>query len=332
MRYVPFAGGAPEGSVLGLGCAAMMGSVGRRESLHALHGAYDAGINFFDTARSYGFGAGEALLGEFCAGRRDRIVLCTKFGILPPAPNWKQAFKPLARGALKLLPGLRRTVRRYAGDPPTPNQFSVAALRNSLETSLRELRTDYVDILLMHAAPLAVLAQDDLLRELERVVAEGKVRVAGISGDHAVIAAALAGRHPALRSAQFACNVTSFGFLEQIRQTLAESHPPMFLVANQPFGGALGVKQTAGRIAALALDPTLAPTFAPALREKLDLADPRLLPEIVLNAILCGTGIQAAVPAMMHPQHLERNCRAIAQCRFTAVELSQLRQALAARQ
>ena len=70
MRYVSLPNGGPDVSVLGLGCAAMMGSAGRHESLVALAAAYDSGINFFDTARSYGYGASEGLLGEFCAGRR----------------------------------------------------------------------------------------------------------------------------------------------------------------------------------------------------------------------------------------------------------------------
>jgi hypothetical protein len=322
MRYVSFAGDAPKVSVLGLGCAAMMGSAGRRESLAALHAAYDAGINFFDTARSYGYGAGERLLGEFCAGRRDRVVLCTKFGILPAPHSWRQSIKPLARGALRLFPGLRDAARKQAGVPQT-NQFSVGVLRSSLETSLRELHTDYVDLLLMHAAPISALAQDDLLLELERVVAEGKVRVAGISGEPDVIAATLAQRPAVLRTAQFACGIDRFKFLETLAGDAAQ--PRMFLVGNHPFGGAPGVGETLRRIGALAGDPALPED----LREKLDLADPQLLPEVILNAILTGTGIDAIVPAMIQPKHLESNCCAIDSCRFGPAELAQLRHALA---
>lgn len=60
----------PRVSVLGLGCAAMLGRAGRRDSLAALGAAYDAGITFYDTARSYGYGACEGLLGEFFAGKK----------------------------------------------------------------------------------------------------------------------------------------------------------------------------------------------------------------------------------------------------------------------
>src|SRR5580704_12564500 len=144
MRYweLPSTGGAKM-SVLGFGCAALLGRASRKESLTALAAAFDSGITFYDTARSYGYGASEGLLGEFFAGRRDKVVLCTKFGILPAPLGWTQRIKPVARAALKLFPGLRKTVRKQAGDLSTANNFSAEVLRSSLETSLRELRTDY---------------------------------------------------------------------------------------------------------------------------------------------------------------------------------------------
>jgi aryl-alcohol dehydrogenase-like predicted oxidoreductase len=327
MRYAPLPNGGDKVSVLGLGCAAMMGSAGRRESLAALHAAYDAGINFFDTARSYGYGASEGLLGEFVEGRRDKVILCTKFGILSAQRNWKQSLKPLARGVLKLFPSLRASARAQAGQLFTANQFSVEVLRTSLETSLRELRTDYVDILMLHAAPIEVLAQEDLVAELERLVAQGKVRMAGISAEHDVIAATLARRPPVLETAQFACNIRNFGFLDRIGADENRSaRSGMFLVANHPFGGPGGIAESRRHIAGLRNNLG----FGDGLRAKLDPADPQLLPEVILNAILSGTVIDAVIPAMIQPQHLKSNCRAIAECRFTADELARIRQALRA--
>lgn len=331
MRYVRLAPGGPEVSLLGMGCAAMMGSASRKQSLVALGAALDAGVNFFDTAPSYGYGRSEGLLGEFFAGRRDQVVICTKFGILPAARSWKQSILPLARGVLKVFPGLRGAARRQAGQMFTQNQFSVPLLRSSFETSLRELRTDYVDLLLMHAAPASVLEQEDLLEELSRLVEQGKVRMAGISGELPAIERTFAERPPVLRTAQFACNIARFGFLEHTaaEQASGSGHaalPPMFLVANHPFGGPSGVVETRARIAALAADDRVA---AP-LREKLKPADPGLLPDLLLNAILTGTGIGAIIPAMLNPEHLRTNCRVVTQSRFTAEELVLLRRALAA--
>lgn len=320
MRYVSVGEGGPEVSVLGLGCAAMMGSAGRKESVAALSAALDAGINFFDTARSYGYGQSEGLLGEFFAGRRDKVVLCTKFGILPSQRNWKHRVKPLVRGVVRMFPGLRGVARRQAGQLIAENQFSVPVLRASLETSLRELRTEYVDMLLMHAAPVSVLQQEDLLAELERFVREGKVRVAGISGDLDTMAATFAAQPAVLRTAQFACNVANFGFLERTAASAG-----MFLVGNHPFGGAAGVSATRERIAALRGDSRI-----PAgLRAKLDPADPDLLPDVVFHAIL-SSGVGAVIPAMLNPGHMAANCRVISASRFSGVELAELRRVLAA--
>ena len=321
MRYVSLPCGGPQVSVLGLGCAAMLGRSGRRESLAALSAAYDAGITFYDTARSYGYGESEVLLGEFFAGRRDSVVLCTKFGILPAPPGgWKQKLKPLARSVVRLFPGLRSAVRKQAADQMVQGQFSVEVLRASVETSLRSLKTDYVDMLLMHAAPMSVLQQDDLLDEMGRLVEQGKVRMAGISGEHNVIAGTFTQRPSVLTTAQFAVNISN---LEFTRHTLPAAEAGMFLVANHPFGGPMGVDQCRRRIEEMRVSEELPIT----LREKLT-ADAQLMPEVVLNVILSGTGISAVIPAMMQTSHLAGNVRAVEQCRFTAEELALLRAGL----
>src|ERR1700761_3804826 len=163
MRYIALPG-APNPndirlSVLGFGCSAVLGRCSRNESLTALKTAFDAGITFYDNARSYGYGASEGLLGQFLQGRRDKVILCTKFGILPVARNWKQMMKPVARAAVRLVPSLRQAAQRQASNQFNANQFSVATLTSSFETSLRQLRTDYVDFLFLHEAPASVLAQ-----------------------------------------------------------------------------------------------------------------------------------------------------------------------------
>ena len=303
-------------SVLGFGCAALLGRASRKESLTALGAAMDAGINFYDTARSYGYGESETLLGEFFSGRRQQVVLCTKFGIVPAAKGgWKQKVKPLAQAAIKLVPALRSVARSAAAGTSNAGQFSVQVLRDSFDTSLRELKTDYVDMLLLHAAPMEVLAQDDLLEAMGRLVEAGKVRMAGISGEHDVIAAALAQQPPMLTTAQFAVNRDNLAFAREL------APGGMFLVGNHPFGGPAGVSATIARVAAMRESEAL-----PAdLRAKLDPADPQLMPEILLNVILKATAVTAIVPAMMRPANLRGNVRAIEHCRFTHPELDLLR-------
>ena len=313
----------PGISVLGLGCSALLGRAGRAESLTALGAAVDAGITFFDTARSYGYGESETLLGEFFAGgsrTRQQVVLCTKFGILPGAKGgWKQRMKPLAQAVVKAVPALRGMARRQAAGQIAANQFSVEVLHSSLEASLRELRTDYVDMLLMHGAPMSVLAQDDLLGALERLVESGKVRMAGISGELDVIGATFARRPAVLRTAQFALNLGTLAFAEEARRVAGE----MLLVGNHPFGGPVGVAATQARIAALASDAALPETLRAKLRE--GAGDRQMFPEILLNVLLRGTGLSAIVPAMMQVKNLRSNVAAVERCRFTDEELAAMR-------
>jgi aryl-alcohol dehydrogenase-like predicted oxidoreductase len=321
MRYVSIGSGTAQVSALGFGCAAIGGRVSKKNSLVALKAAYERGITFYDTARSYGFGESEGLLGEFFRGRRESVVLCTKFGILPSTQGgWKQKLKPAARAALKVFPGLRKTVQRQVGGQLVTGQFTVDVLRNSLETSLRELKTEYVDMLLMHGAPASVLEQDDLLEALERLVESGKVRVAGISGDVLVIDEYFACRPSVLHTAQFTLNLANMDFAEKTRQ-----NSDLLLVANHPFGGLERVSSTHERLRELSESDELPHE----LREKLDPRDPQLVPELVLNCILRGTGMTAVVPGMMQVRHIDSNVRAVEQCRFTDEELEILRNVVA---
>ncbi len=314
----------PPFSVLGFGCSAVMGRVGRADSLRALSSAWELGINFFDTARSYGYGESEALVGEFLRDRREQAIVCTKFGILPSASaGWKRRLKPAAQAVLKLLPGLRGAVRKQASSQIVPARFDTELLRISFETSLRELRTDYVDLLLLHAAPASVLNDDELMNALARLVEQGKVRVAGISGTHDVIAETLERGPGVLSSAQFAVDAASFSFLPGVETNASRN---MLLVANHPFGGADGVRSLTAALGHLRSDERLTSS----LQDKLSLDDPQLLPEVVFGCILSGTGIAAVIPGMMKLDHIRRNVAAVEHCRFSAEELRVLRLALAA--
>lgn len=310
-------------SVLGLGCASMLGRAGRRESLAALTAAYDAGITFYDTARSYGYGACEGLLGEFFQGsRRESVAICTKFGIVPGNPGgWKNRIKPLARAVLSVAPQLRGAVRKHAATQFNPGQFTVETLRTSFETSLRELKTDYVDVFLMHNPPLTALQQNDLLDAIARLVEQGKIRMAGASVDGAVIAAVLGEPPSQLKAAQFPLNPFSMDLTAHTNQA-ADS---LFLMANHPFGGAEGISRCRTEISRMHRDSALPQT----LREKLDSRDDTLLPELVLNCILSGTGVSVVVPSMLQPKHLKTNVRAIESCRFSPSELKLIRESLA---
>jgi aryl-alcohol dehydrogenase-like predicted oxidoreductase len=140
-------------SVVGLGTNNLGMRLDMERSREVVHAALDEGITLFDTADSYG--ASEERLGEILQGRRDDVVLATKFGSdvrprgLSNGEDWG------ARGS-----------RRY--------------LRRSVESSLRRLRTDWIDLYQMHR-PDEATPIEETLSALDDLVREGKVRYLGSS-------------------------------------------------------------------------------------------------------------------------------------------------------
>jgi aryl-alcohol dehydrogenase-like predicted oxidoreductase len=319
MKYVKLGIGGAQASVLGFGCAAVMGRSGRSQSLHALHSAYDMGINFYDTARSYGYGESESIVGEFLRGRRDRVILSSKFGIVPKKQQtWKRALMPALRTFLDVAPSARNLVRSQVKAQLKENQLTVKVLRESLEESLRKLRTDYIDILFMHAAPESALLQFDVLDELEKLIMSGKIRMAGISADPEVIKVALEAKIPVLHAMQFPVNLFDLRMMRIISAARAKG---LLFVANHPFGGVDGVNESKARLCKLADLPTI----PSGLRNKLLMSDDGMLSEVILNLILAGTGIQIALPSMMNLGHLRTNIKSISDSRFTTEELNWIR-------
>ena len=154
MRYRPLGDSGLMVSVTGLGC----NNFGRRLDLDAtravVNAALEAGITLLDTADMYGGGGGsEELLGEVLAGRRDEVVLATKFG----HQDFDMGYGPAA-GA--------KGGRAY--------------IRRAVERSLHRLRTDYLDLYQIHT-PDPVTPVAETLAALGELVAEGKVRYLGNS-------------------------------------------------------------------------------------------------------------------------------------------------------
>lgn len=318
MRTITLGYAGMSSSVLGFGCSAILGRVGRKASLAALGAAYDTGISFFDTARSYGYGESESLLGEFLRNRRDSVIISTKFGILPVRTNpIKEALKPALRGLLQLAPNARKAMQKQIAAQFSTGNFSVAALHQSLETSLRALRTDYVDLLFLHEPPTSVMQQDDLLAALEQVVTEGKVRRFGIASHPTVVETALAA---GLRMVQFPCNL----FDLSLARNLTTSGADCLAIANHPFGGGQRIAESKALLTSLSQNTKLPEP----LREKLRVVDDSLLADAVLNLITRDTGIQVVIPSMLRLDHLRANIAAIEHSRFSSEELHLLREAI----
>ena len=247
MRTVKLGDNLLNCSVLGFGCANLMGRVGKRQSERALATAYDLGVTFYDTARSYGWGRSEEILGGFLQAKRDRVVVCTKFGTQPPPRNrFRELAKPVLRGLVSVAKRVgaatvtrfvRRRAQAHSAVAVRRGMFDIPTARASLDTSLTELRTDYVDILLLHNPTAADVADGTIFEWLGNEVRRGRVRSFGVSTNSAQ-AQLIAIDHPDVRVLQVPHNV--FEPFDFPASCIARG-----IVGNVPFGsGSALVKMT----------------------------------------------------------------------------------------
>jgi aryl-alcohol dehydrogenase-like predicted oxidoreductase len=140
----------PDVSVVGLGCNNFGSRVNEEGTRAVVDAALDAGITLFDTADVYGNrGGSETALGKALKGRRDRVVLATKFG------------------------------HAMTDDAP-PNRGSREYVRGAVEASLERLQTDWIDLYQYHR-PDGITPIEETLGALNELVDEGKVRFIGSS-------------------------------------------------------------------------------------------------------------------------------------------------------
>ena len=156
MRYRPFGRTGLQVSVVGFGCWPMAGdrygAIEDGEAVRAIHRALDRGVNCVDTAPAYGNGHSEEVVARALETRRRDVILVTKCGVKVPPPG---------------TPGPLRDASR------------VNILRE-VDASLARLRTDWVDVLLVHW-PDAGTPAEETMRALDEVVASGRARFVGVS-------------------------------------------------------------------------------------------------------------------------------------------------------
>jgi D-threo-aldose 1-dehydrogenase len=192
---------------LGFGCGSIMGAMSRRDSLKLLESAYDAGIRHFDVAPRYGYGEAESCLGEFLQHHRGQVTVTTKYGTLPPKKSTLISVgRRLAVPVIQKLPGIKHRLAR-AANAATRNKerpsFTATQAKDSLNRSLAALRTDHIDLWLLHEVQANDLQDDGLLQLLETEVKNGTIGSFGIGSSADRIPALLADRAAYCRTLQY---------------------------------------------------------------------------------------------------------------------------------
>lgn len=149
MRYRQIGKSGLEVSVLGLGCTNFGVRLSDAEAATIVHAAIDGGINLVDTANTYSAGKSEEAVGKALKGRRDEVVLTSKFG-------------------------------QPTGTTPMSAGGSRQHIMAAVEDSLRRLQTDHIDLYQMHI-PDSGVPIEETLRALDDLVRQGKVRYIGSS-------------------------------------------------------------------------------------------------------------------------------------------------------
>jgi D-threo-aldose 1-dehydrogenase len=172
---------------LGFGCATLFRAPDPAQRSRLLHAAFDAGIRHFDVAPMYGLGRAEPELGNFTRAHRSEVTIATKFGIRPTlaARCLAYAQRPVRR-TFESKPAIREQARAHAAVPGRllydKSGYDANGARRSLQRSLRALKTDYVDLLLLHDPLPGSVRSDEVSSFLEDARAAGLIRSWGIAG------------------------------------------------------------------------------------------------------------------------------------------------------
>lgn len=184
MSLLPLDGTDLRVARLGFGCSTIASLSSRHPAAEVratLLAAVERGLNFFDTADVYGQGDSERLLGRVLAGRHEPLVVCTKVGMrLSHSQAAIRCVKPVLRPLLRRWRGGRAgtSALRQASERQC---FEPAYLRGRIDASLRRLRTERIDLLLLHSPPPEVAGHDEVLALLQQARRAGKVRWFGVS-------------------------------------------------------------------------------------------------------------------------------------------------------
>ena len=297
MRYRPFGRTGLQVSVVGFGCWPMAGdrygAIEDDQAVKALHRALDRGVNCVDTAPAYGSGHSEEVVARALEGRRRDVILVTKCGVRVAPP----------------------------GQPSPVRDASRANIMREIDASLGRLRTDWVDVLLVHW-PDAGTPFEESMRALEEVVASGRARFVGVSNFTGAMLA------ECMRTRRVDVSQVGYHMLDRRQETETFPYCVGHGIGVMGYGSLGHGLLTGGFTAATAFDPArdwraggvafgqpifrgdnLRTNVAVAERLRREVADPRGVPlsQIALAWVLANSAVSTALVGARTPAEVDAN-------------------------
>jgi aryl-alcohol dehydrogenase-like predicted oxidoreductase len=235
------------------------------QAAQVLNTALDSGINFLDTAACYGIS--EEVIGRTIAHRRQEYILSTKCG---------------------------HVTGSYEGEP-----WTAQTVRDSIERSLKRMRTDHVDVVHLHSCDLEVLERGEVIQELLKAKQTGKTRYIGYSGDNEAA-------EWAVKSNLFDVLQTSFNLVDQ------RARQRLFPEAIDKGMGIIAKRPIANGVWAAPKSPS---DYAAAYFERAQamkaVGPIPLAPEngilLALGFVLAHEAVDTAIIGTRNPQHMQAN-------------------------
>lgn len=254
-----------------------------RESLAALETAFDLGGNFIDTADAYGVGHSEELIAQFLRGKRDQVIVATKFGHFP-FPD------------------------------PEERTLTEANIRRCLDASLIRLGVDCIDLYQCHECTLESAWLHDLAATMEKFKAEGKIKHAGISvyGNTQIRQVARGDFGTVFETIQESYNVTTLLFRDALHEAAAAR---LGIIIREPLGNGLLSGRYSGqedwgknhaRGVRVADQTAMRVEFAQRLREFLP-ASNRTLVQSLIRYALQDVPASVVIPGCKTPDQVREN-------------------------
>lgn len=161
---------------LGFGCGNLYAGRMESKSIRLLETAIDSGVRYFDTARLYGHGQAEYLIGKLPRSKRVQIRIATKAGILPT--HMSLGWHLRAKAAALAKRGPQKLSALFPAPPvlrPRFDAFATNELQRSVETSLRALKVERLDVLLLHECSILRALDPEVLGFLRGLQQAGKI-------------------------------------------------------------------------------------------------------------------------------------------------------------